>query len=91
MQDLVKRVGGFIPKAIPGYEYLKALRSATAFMRGSKGEPLRNAKMVELLRPVVTDSSTVRRLRVGDEVLYTPVLDGTVIAGKPNPPVERGV
>ena len=43
-----------------------------------------HARLAEALRPLVSDDDTVRRLQVGDEVLYSPVLDASVIPGETN-------
>jgi hypothetical protein len=53
------------------------LRFATGF-RLSRGGVLRQAALVEACRPFVHDSTAVRRLREGDEVMYSAVQYTTI-------------
>ena len=76
------RVGNFFDGGIPGDEYLETLRFATGFIHGTRSEVLRQAWLVEALRPYVNDSAMVRRLRNGDEVLYSTIQYATVIPGQ---------
>ena len=69
----------FFPGGIAGNTYLKALRFATGF-RLSRGSILRQAALVEACRPFVNDSTAVRRLREGGDVMYSAV-QYTTIAG----------
>ena len=78
-QELACRIGEFFPDGIAGNAYLKALRFATGF-RLSRGRILRQAALVEACRPFVNDSTAVRRLREGDDVMYSAV-QYTTIAG----------
>ena len=78
-QELARRIGEFFPDGIAGNAYLKALRFATGF-RLSRGRILRQAALVEACRPFVNDSTAVRRLREGDDVMYSAV-QYTTIAG----------